>query len=206
MIYKDRAEAGRLLAQRLQNYRGKNPLIVAIPRGAVPMAKIVAVALGGELDVVLVHKLGHSMNPEYAIGAVDEQGNIQGGAELFTDREFLAQQVKEQVTRLKTRRELYTPRRLRIDPKDRIVIIVDDGIATGWTLKAAIKALRADSPKLIVAAFAVGPHSSIAEIQKLADVVICPNQPDDFSAVGQFFADFSQVTDQEVIDILNSKN
>lgn len=204
MIFKDRAEAAHIISQRLRHYRGKNPLILAIPRGAVPMAKIMADELNGELDVVLVHKLGHPDNPEYAIGAVDEGGHVQGAQGLFTDREYLKEEVQAQIERLKIRRKLYTPIRARIDPKGRIAIVVDDGIATGWTLKAAINALRREKPALIVAAFAVGPLTSVVEIEQLADRVVCLAKPANFQAVGQFFLDFSQVTDDEVKAILQS--
>lgn len=202
VIFQDRKEAANLIAQQLIGYAGENPLVLAIPRGAAPMAKIIAEALGGELDVVLVHKIGHPFNKEYAIGAVDEKGHIQGQAELAQYGKYAQEEARNQIEELQKRRKLYTPIRPRITPKGRNVIIVDDGIATGWTLKAAITSVRSEAPKTIIAAVAVGPQESIAEIGKLADEIICLEQSDSFIAVSQFFSNFTQVSDEEVIEAL----
>lgn len=204
MVFQNRLEAAHLLAKRLEAYKGTNPLVLAIPRGAVPMAQIIAQALEGDLDVVLVRKLGHPNNPEYAIGAIDEEGNVQGGDELVQHQTHLQDAVRKQAQTLQERRKQYTPLRPRINPAGRTVIVVDDGIATGWTLKAALKAVRHTQPKQMIAAFAVGPSEHVAEIKSLADRVVCLHQPMNFQSVGQFFNDFSQVPDQEVMAILKS--
>ena len=145
MRFKSREHAAGLLVQRLKtSYKNQNPLVLGVPRGAVPMAKIIADALDGELDVVLVHKLSHPEQPELAIGAIDEAGNAfvnDWAAEL--DPIYLEAEKKRQLAVLRERRGRYTPWRKPIDPHDRIVIVVDDGIATGSTITAALRVLRA---------------------------------------------------------------
>jgi putative phosphoribosyl transferase len=207
MPFRNREHAARELARRLQACKGQNPLILAIPRGAVPMGKILADSLGGELDVVLVHKLGAPGNPEYAIGAVSESGQtvlrlpaeIEGLSSAWVDEE------KEwQIETLRRRRARYTPERPPADPRDRLVIVVDDGIATGATFKAALSVVRARRPRKLIAAVAVAPQSSLEEIRPLADEVVCLETPPLFFAVSQFFAEFPQVDDDEVIALLRA--
>jgi predicted phosphoribosyltransferase len=207
-LFRTREDAGRKLAAKLIAYKGQNPLILAIPRGSVSMASVIANALGGELDVVLVHKLGHPANEEFAVGAVDEDGQIYVD-ELVDTRdvthEYLEMEADIQLRRLKRRREMYTPVRSQIDPKGRVVIIVDDGIATGWTLKAAIRATKQKGPKKLIIAAGVGSPDSVAEIAKTVDEMVCLHAPRDFQAVGQFYDDFAQVSDEEVVEILARK-
>lgn len=204
MLFENREQAARLLARRLSAYYpNKNPLILAVPRGAVPMAKVIADALGGELDIVLVHKLSHPLQPELAIGAIDENGNVflteyaQG-----IEAEYLEEEKQRQVEILRRRRAQYTPFRAPIDPRDRIVIVVDDGIATGSTMIAAIRAVRARQPSKVVAAVAVASPEAARAMLREADAMVCLKVPVDFYAVGQFFVDFAQVTDEEVVGIL----
>jgi predicted phosphoribosyltransferase len=205
MLFENRAHAGRLLAQRLIDYKGRNPLVLGIPRGAMPMAKIIADLLRGELDVILVHKLGAPGQPELAIGAIDETGNFfLSGYGLDIDDAYLDAEKHTQLELLQKRRAQYTPLRRPIDPHDRIVIIVDDGIATGSTITAALRAVRARKPKRLVAAGAVASPEAMRAMSDEADAVVCLNVPADFLAVGQFFRDFSQVSDQEVINILRA--
>jgi len=205
MTFRDRDEAAHLLAERLTDYRGRHPLILAIPRGAVPMGAILADALDGELDVVLVHKLGAPGNPEFAIGSVDEAGHVEltdyaHGMRL--DPGYVDRETRSQKEVLKDRRKRYTPVRPPIDPAGRVVIVVDDGIATGATLMAALKAVRAKKPARLVAAVGVAPPETLTRMQKEADEVVCLRTPRDFFAVGQFFASFPQVSDEEVIRML----
>jgi len=204
MIFENREQAARLLARRLSvYYRNKNPLVLAIPRGAVPMAKIIADTLGGELDVVLVHKLGHPLQPELAIGAIDENGNLflaehaQG-----VEAEYIEAEKKRQVEILRRRRAEYTPYRPPIDPRGRFVVVVDDGIATGSTMTAALRAVRAQKPKKVIAAVAVAFPEAARAMLREADAMVCLKVPIDFYAVGQFFVDFGQVTDEDVVAIL----
>lgn len=205
MVFDNREQAARLLVQRLDEYKGENPLILAIPRGAVPMGKIIAEGLGGEVDVVLVRKLGAPGNPELAIGSVDETGNVQlanytgsyGITEFYVEKEKQAQ-----LETLRRRRSMYTPVRPPIDPANRIVIVVDDGIATGSTMIAALRAVRAKNPRKLIAATAVAPPDTLQRVAEAADEVVCLEAPTNFFAVGQFFRDFVQVSDEEVIAIL----
>lgn len=204
MLFEDREHAARLLARRLSaHYKNKNPLVLAIPRGAVPMAKIIADALGGELDVVLVHKLGHPGQPELAIGAVDESGNLFLSDYAFgIEAEYLEEEKKRQLEVLRRRRAQYTPSRSPIDPHDRIVIVVDDGIATGSTMTAALRAIRAKKPKKLVGAVGVASAAAARAMSHEADAMVCLKVPAEFYAVGQFFKNFSQVSDEDVIAIL----
>jgi putative phosphoribosyl transferase len=204
MRFKSREHAAQLLVERLRtSYKNKNPLVLGVPRGAVPMAKIIADALGGELDVVLVHKLTHPEQAELAIGAIDEEGNAfvnDWAADL--DPAYLAAEKKRQLAVLRERRTRYTPLRKSIDPQGRIVIVVDDGIATGSTMTAALRAIRSRQPKKLVGAVAVASPDAARSMMHECDAMVCLNVPADFYAVGQFFADFSQVTDDDVVAIL----
>jgi len=205
MPFRNRTEAAEKLAQRLKNYRGKNPLILAIPRGAVPMGKIIADALDGELDVVLVRKLGAPGNEEYAIGAVDESGYVHMNEEAGFSKDdiYVQQEVERQMRTIFERRERYTPDRDPIDPSNRIVIVVDDGIATGSTMLAALKAIGSQKPAKLIAAIGVAPPDAVSRIENEADEVVCLETPSMLFAVGQFFEEFEQVSDEEVIDLLN---
>lgn len=205
MTFANREEAAHLLAEKLSVYQGKHPLILAIPRGAVPMGKIIADQLGGELDVVLVRKLGAPGNPEYAIGSVDESGHVtlNPDTEAIVDEAYLEEEVRKQTETIHKRRALYTPIRPPIDPRGRTVIVVDDGIATGSTVLAALHALRRREPKKLIVATGVAPTESISRLEHVADEVVCLQAPSWFTAVGQFYDEFPQVSDEEVVRILS---
>ena len=171
------------------------------------MAKIIADGLKGEMDVVLVHKLGAPGQPEFAIGAIDENGRVYLSdivAELEISAQYVAREQAEQLETLRRRRAQYTPLRSPIDPSGRVVIVVDNGIATGASMIAALRSIREQSPAKLVAAVAVLPVSTLREIRKYADEVVYLDAPEDFMAVGQYFDDFSQVTDERVIEVLES--
>ena len=204
MRFRNREHAGQLLVEKLRkDYRSKDPLVLGIPRGALPMAEIIAEALAGELDVVLVHKLSHPDQPELAVGAVDESGNAylaDWATEL--DPATLEQEKRRQMAVLHRRREQYTPLRPPIDPHGRIVIVVDDGVATGSTMIAALRAVRARTPKKLVCAVGVASPHAARVIAQEADELVCLATPPEFFAVGQFFEEFAQVTDEDVVAIL----
>jgi putative phosphoribosyl transferase len=205
MQFRNREHAARLLAKKLGTYRGQHPLVLAIPRGAVPMGKIIAEALDGDLDVVLVHKLGAPDNPELAIGSVDESGHVylgEGVYELGVTDDYIAREKQAQLRTLQHRRVQYTPIRPPLDPHGRVVIVVDNGIATGASMIAALRAVRAKKPRKLIATVAVAPPETLARMRKEADDVVCLCAPAFFIAVGQFFDDFSQVADEQVIAIL----
>jgi len=214
-MFQNREDAARQLATALAGYRvrptdtsKRRPLILAIPRGAAPMGAIIADALGGELDVVLVHKLGAPDNPELAIGAVDETGALYLNEEasvLRVGEDYLERERQSQLQLLHRRRALYTAAHPPVDPAGRIVIVVDDGLATGSSMIAALRAVRAKRPAKLIAATAVSPPQTLELIKELADEVVCLDVPENFYAVGQFFLEFEQVTDDEVIAILRHR-
>lgn len=204
MRFKNRDDAAAQLASRLSAYKGQNPLILGVPRGAVPMARIIADALGGELDVVLVRKLRAPGQPELAIGAVDEAGTVlQGRYFHLADEDYLRGEIHTQREVIRARREMYTKAQKALDPGGRIAVIVDDGIATGSSMLAAIRSVRARKPRKLVVAIGVAPPQSLDSIEAEADEVVCLYAPEEFHAVGQFFADFSEVTDDMVVRALS---
>jgi predicted phosphoribosyltransferase len=204
--FASRTAAARRLAQALEHYAGRNPLVLAIPRGAVEMGRVLADELRGDLDVVLVRKLGAPGNPEFAVGAMDESGwsyVADYAASVGADEAYLAKEKQRQLDTMRKRRAMYTPARPAIDPKGRITIVVDDGLATGATMIAALHAARSRQPERLVCAVPVAAPDSLELVRPHADEVVCLETPWAFRAVGQFYADFQQVEDEEVIELLS---
>jgi len=204
MVFENRAQAARMLAARLRAWRGQRPVVLAIPRGAVPMGRIIADDLQGDLDVVLVRKLRAPFNPELAIGSIDEAGTVYLDPDTtdLWDADYLETEKQEQLGMLARRRRMYAPARAPIDVRDRVVIVIDDGIATGSTMIAALRAISARHPARLIAATGVAPADTLERIRQEADEVVCLEVPRVLFAIGSHFRDFGQVSDDEVVELL----
>lgn len=203
--FRDRTDAGQQLAEALSSLRGQHPLILAIPRGGVPIGRIVADRLDGELDIVLVRKIGAPGNPEYAIGAVDEAGTIQQSDDAClagADDRYIKREAAEQLAVIRARRQDYGLGHPPIDPAGRTVIVVDDGLATGATLRAALLAARARKPARLVCAIPVASPRGLVSVADVADDLVYLSAPKHFRSVGQFYMQFPAVDDSEVVRLL----
>jgi len=207
MIFRDREEAAYQLLEKLIHYKGKNVIVAGIPRGAMPMAKIIAEGLGAELNAVLVHKIPHPDSEEFGIGCVGISGNIHRlpyVERADISESYIQAAAKKQLKTLKERQRRYGLGEPKM--KDRIVIIVDDGIATGATTIGAISEVRSVGAAKIVLAAAVSAREAAAQIKPLVDEFIVLDIPPGFFAVAQFFSNFPQVTDDEVVEMLHGES
>lgn len=207
MRFRDRIDAGRQLAERLTAYRnGNNVVVLALPRGGVPVGFEVARELNAPLDVFLVRKLGVPFQPELAMGAIASGGvrilSEDLIAELQIPRQLVDEVASRELLELERRNGLYRGDRASLPLKGRTVIVVDDGLATGSTMEAAIVALRLHDPERIVVAVPVGAAETCERLARLADQVVCAETPRPFNAVGLWYSRFDQTTDEEVIDLL----
>ena len=207
MRFRDRADAGRQLARRLRAAGLADPLVLGLPRGGVPVAYEVAVALGAPLDVFVARKVGAPGHEEYGVGAVAEGGAVVANrgalrALGISDERFAALAERER-TELDRRVAAYRGGRPAPDPAGRDVVLVDDGLATGVTAEAALTALRAGGPRRLLLAAPVCAPETAARLTGLADEVVCVAAPEEFVAVGQWYTDFAQTGDDEVIELLD---
>lgn len=205
--FHDRGEAGRALAEQLMTYRDRDDVLVfGLARGGVPVAREIAAALHAPLDVFLVRKLGVPRWSELAMGALASGGGVVMNDDVVSSLHITDEQVREviesETAELARRERAYRGGRAPADPRGRVVILVDDGIATGASMLAAVRAVRAAGPKSIVVAVPVGPASTCRELGLEADEVVCVTMPPGFEAVGQVYADFHQVSDDEVREAL----
>ena len=205
----DRREAGRALADELMSYRDRDGVVVfGLARGGVPVAWEVAAALHAPLDVFLVRKLGVPHWSELAMGALASGGGVVMNDDVVANLRVTDEQVREVIAaeraELVRREHAYRGDRPITDPRGKIVILVDDGIATGASMLAAVRAVRAAGPESIVVAVPVGPRSACRELALEADDVVCATMPPGFEAVGQVYADFRQVSDDEVRELLTT--
>jgi len=206
-LLRDRVDAGRRLVQPLLPYAHRADVIVlALPRGGVPVAYEVATALGVRLDLMLVRKLGVPSHPEYAMGAI-----ASGGIEIRNEQALRAHPIEKaafeavvarETRELLRREQVYRGTRTPVQLKDLVVILVDDGLATGASMLAAVQAVRVQAPARIVVAVPVAPVETVQALRRVVDELICPIMPDWFMSIGHWYMDFSQTSDKEVIELL----
>lgn len=206
MILTDRREAGERLAARLEIYRGREPLVLAVPRGGVVVAEEIHRAIGGELDVIITRKIGAPHQRELAIGATSGDGVVMLNDELISRIGVFPDYVKKAAAREQAeiirRLEKYRGQRPLPQIEGRLVVVVDDGVATGYTLLAALSSLRRHSPAELALAVPVGPPETFERLNKEVDALVYLEAPVDFAAVGQFYRHFDQISDEEVVEIL----
>ncbi len=205
-MFQNRQDAGEKLSSVLEKYKGEDVIVMGIPRGGVVVAAEVAKRLGAPLDVIIPRKIGAPHNPEVAIGAVTQDGTVIKDEAMvqilgISDEQLnvLAGRVSGEIAR---RVNAYRGGRPGIDIHNKTVIIVDDGIATGFTIKAAIKSVRSANPRRLVLAVPVAPADTVQALRETVDELVCLQKPELFYAVGQFYTDFDQTSDSEVIQLL----
>ena len=207
--FQDRIEAGRLLAQELKALKGEDTVALGIPRGGIVLAREISLRLNCVLDVVLSRKLGAPGNPELAIGAVGEEGRVCINKELTNTlgvhNAYIEQEKNKQMSLIKRRASEYRKIISKVSLKGKIAIVVDDGVATGATIESALLTMAQESPQKLIAALPVGPPESIERLSESADEIICLRSPSFFGAISQFYNQFSQVEDAEVIKILQEE-
>lgn len=206
-IFKDRQEAGQKLAKILEDFKGKNAIVLALPRGGVVVGAEIAKELNLPLDIIAVRKIGSPESEEYAIGAIDIDGDgVWNEEELKRiNKEWLAQKVQKEKEEAKRRFDLYRQGRASLDLKGKIAIIIDDGIATGLTIKSAIRYAKKMGAQKVVVASPMAPQETVDDLKKETDGIRVLETPTFFFAIGQFYETFPQVEDEEVVKILKNE-
>jgi predicted phosphoribosyltransferase len=206
----NRRQAGKFLSQELKYLSGKNVCILGIPRGGIIIASEIAKDLKIDYDIILTRKIGAPFDPEFAIGAISEDGavflNEEASQQINARDKYIQQEKSNQLLEIKRRAEIYRKIKPKISLKNKIAVLTDDGVATGATMSAAVWAARQEAPSSVIVALPVGPQDSLLKLAKDADQVICLRVPFFFAAVGQFYKDFPQVSDNEVIELLKSRH
>ncbi len=209
-MFSNRREAGRKLALALARFKSEQPVILALPRGGVPVAYEVALALSAVLDVVIVRKLGAPGQPELGIGAVvdgDQPESVLDADSvrlLQVSKQFIEGEIAHELKEIDRRQQLYRGSRPAVPVAGRTVIVVDDGIATGGSMRAALRGLRRAAPRKLVLAVPVAPSDTLERLRPEVDEIVCLATPPLFHAVGQFYSDFRQTSDEEVIKLLDA--
>lgn len=206
MLYKNRIDAAEKLSSLLQNYKNKKEVIIlALPKGGVIIGNAIAKNLNLKLDIIIPKKLSSPLTKELAIGAICENSiflNHQLIDDFGISKEFVKQEIAEKKRKLQEQKKLYKKHKSSLDIKDKIIILVDDGAATGATMMAAIYAIKEKQAKKIIVSIPVAPYTVIENLKNLVDEVICPYMPDNFFAICQYYDDFQEISDDEVIKIL----
>lgn len=205
-MFKNRAEAAKLLAEKLDNYADKDVVVLAIPRGGIEIGSIVAKTLNAPLDIIVPRKIRSPQNSEFAIGALAGENKVYLNEKVINEqgisKEYLNREIEEQIDEVRRREKLYLKDKAKVEVDGKIVIIVDDGVATGATAIAAIMAIRPRKPNTVIFAAPVASLESRILLEKEADEVIFIETPSNFYAVGQFYEHFEQVSDEEVDKLL----
>jgi putative phosphoribosyl transferase len=208
MKFADRSDAGRRLAGKLMHFKERRPVILALPRGGVAIGFEIAQALGAPLDIVLVRKIGVPWEPELAVGAVTDGATPETfidwdlAADLEVPESYLEEERARQLAEIERRRETYCADRPPAEIREHTAIVVDDGIATGATMRVALRAMRSRGPSHLVVAVPVAPPDTLAELSKTADETVCLETPIGLGAIGFYYRDFHQMTDAEVTELL----
>ncbi len=207
-LFEDRHDAGRRLATALTRFKDEAPVVLALPRGGVPVALEVALALDAPLDIVLVRKIGAPMQPELAVAAVVDGDHPEMAVNddlveaLGLGEDFLERAKAVELVEIERRRKAYLGGRSRPEIKDKTAIVIDDGIATGATMRAALIAVRRQKPRRTVLAVPVGPPGVAETMKDVADEVVCLEEPPGFGAIGAYYRNFRQLSDEEVVELL----
>jgi predicted phosphoribosyltransferase len=205
-MFKNRMDAAQQLAARLKETEIENGIVLAVPRGGIPVGYEIAKTLKLPLEVFLSKKIGHPNNPEFAIGSVTLNGTVVNDNVMGADQDYITRQSQKILGELKEKFKTYMDDKKPADLKGKTVILTDDGVATGSTLISAVEAIRKSSPKKIIIAVPVSPPETGRKLKRIADEFICLATPSDFFGVGQYYYDFSQVEDEEVIQFLKQAN